>query len=95
MTGDFKDMATILDKLIKSLGIEKKIHEMRAIELWPGVVGKRIASIARITKIENGVIFLNVANEVWRNELLFRKRQIIIELNKKLERDLIKDILFY
>lgn len=95
MSKDFKELSTILNRLVKSLGIENKIYEARVIEVWPQAVGQRIAALARITKIENGVIYLSVTSDVWRNELLFHKAQIITEINKILEKKIIRDILFY
>lgn len=95
MSKDFKELSTILNRLVKSLGIENKIYEARAIEVWPEAVGQRIAALARIKKIENGVIYLNVTSDVWRNELLFHKKQIISEVNKLIKRNIIRDILFY
>lgn len=95
MSKDFNELATILNRLVKSLGIENKIYEARAIEVWPQAVGQRIAALARINKIENGVIYLNVTSDVWRNELLFHKKQIISEVNKLIKKNVIRDILFY
>lgn len=95
MSKEFKELSIVLDRLMKSLGIENKIYETRVFEVWPQAVGQRIAALTRITKIENGVIYLSVTSDVWRTELLFHKAQIISEINKILAKNIIRDILFY
>ncbi len=84
-----------LNELISNLGIENKINESQAINLWPIMVGKNIAEVSQAERVENKILFVHVTNSVWRNELLFHKEKIIERLNKKIGKRIINDIKFF
>jgi len=90
-----KTLDQALKNLIKSLGIEDQIQVNQVLNLWPIVVGKRIADISQAKKIEHNILFVKVLNDSWRNELLFLKKNIIERINKKVGKEIIKDIRLY
>lgn len=90
-----KTLEQALKNLIKNLGIEEQVQVNQVLNLWPIVVGKRIADVSEAKKIEHHVLFVKVLNDSWRNELLFLKKNIIERLNKKVGKDIIKDIRLY
>jgi len=83
----------ILKNLIKNLGIERQILENQAIFYWPIIAGPQIAKISSAEKIKDGILFIRVNSDVWRNELLFYKKDFIQKLNKKLGKTIIFDII--
>lgn len=87
-----KTLQQAINKLIKDLGVEKKVLENQVLNEWSFVVGKRIAEISKAEKIENKILFVKVLNSSWRNELLYHKRNITDKLNKKFGKKIIEDI---
>lgn len=90
-----KTLSQALGELIKDLGIEGEIRHNQAIQLWPEVVGKRIANISHAERIDRNILFVKVNNDSWRNELIFLKKEIIERLNKRIGKNTVKDIRFY
>ena len=49
----------------------------------PTVIGKILSERVSIVKLENNVLFIKVENNVWMQELVIRKKQIIDGIKKK------------
>ncbi len=55
-----KTLGQALSQLIKDLGIESEIIHNQAVQLWPEVVGKRIANISQAEKIDGKILFVKL-----------------------------------
>ena len=75
-------------------GLEKGVNQQRAIIVWSKVVGKKIAKNSKAEFVEFGVLTVKTKNSTWRNELQFKKKDIIKNLNKKLGQNTIKELRF-
>jgi predicted nucleic acid-binding Zn ribbon protein len=83
-----------LDELMVGLGIKKKLQEYDAVVYWDTVVGAQIAKVTKATRITQGVLFVRVTTGTWRNELTFRKKEIVDKLNAFVGSGAVKDIKF-
>lgn len=85
---------TVFDALYKQLNFESATEEFRTMKLWAEVTGTYITKVSQIEKVERGLLYVKVKNAAWRNELMFKKASIIEEMNKRLGKEFIKDIIF-
>ena len=83
-----------IKSFLKSAGLENGIDQQKAMEIWADVVGKKVASNTLAKSVEHGTLTVETKNPVWRQELLFQKKEIIKTLNKKLKKNIIKEIRF-
>ena len=60
---------------------------------WKNLVGEILAERAFIRKLENRILFVAVKNNVWMQELVLRKPEIIRDIRGKFNIDL-KNIVF-
>ncbi|MBC8043122.1 MAG: DUF721 domain-containing protein [Rhizobacter sp.] len=84
----------MLKVIYQQTGIEKSVSEFGAVKVWPMVVGEHIAKVSEVEKILYGVLHIKVKNAAWRNELTFKKKDIIAQLNIRIGKDLVQDIIF-
>ena len=89
----YQSFGDILNNLIRNLGIEREILEHQAINFWPKVVGSKIAENTEAERVRDGILFVKVKSDVWRNELLFYKIDLLKKLNLKLGKQIISDII--
>ena len=61
---------------------------------WKKIVGSLLAERASIRKLEKRNLFIAVNNNVWMQELILRKYQIISEIKFRLHIEL-RDIIFF
>lgn len=87
-------VGTALDQLLKNLGIDRRVHEQRVVLEFEKAMGVEFCKRARAVKIENGILFLEVINSVWRQELFYQKETIRQRLNAYFGDYTIKEIIF-
>ncbi len=80
---------------LKSIGLRDHFEENLAIAFWNTTVGKQIAEHTDPQKVTQGILFVKVDNDVWRNELTYMKNEIIQKLNRKIGKKVIQEIKFY
>jgi len=79
--------------LIKN-DLEKGVQQNKAILIWEQTVGKKIAKNTDPEKVEFGVLTVKTESPAWRQELVFKKQEIIDKLNAELGKNTIKEIRF-
>lgn len=84
----------ILDSLVDTLGLKKKINEEKVMALWEKAVSRRVAERTRPIKIQGSKLLVEVSGSSWRNELIFLKPELIRKLNSMVGRVVIDDIIF-
>ena len=79
--------------LIKN-DLEKGVQQNKAILIWEQTVGKKIAKTTDPEKVEFGILTVKTESPAWRQELVFKKQEIIDKLNAALGKNTIKEIRF-
>ena len=83
-----------VQNLVRSLGMEGRLEEQQAVDRWPQVVGDRIAVHARAVYFDRGKLVVEVDSAAWRQELFFRKQEILNRLDHSFGKSLVQDIIF-
>lgn len=89
-----QQLKTAIKIFLRKSGLEKGVKQNTALLLWDEVVGENIAENTSPEKVEHGTLLVTVENSSWRQELVFKKKEIIDKLNNKIGKKTIKDIRF-
>jgi hypothetical protein len=84
--------ADLVQQLLQQRGMEGKIEEYRAWQVWDQVVGPQIARRARPIRIREGVLEVRVDQPVWMQQLQLLKPRILARLNEALGKELLRDL---
>lgn len=76
-------------------GMTKKMLIMRTLRNWPELAGKAIAEQTQRLRYEKGVLLVYMDSPVWRQELNYRKSEIMARINTTAGRRIIKGIKVY
>ena len=87
-------LKTAIKIFLKKSGLDKGVKQNTALLIWDEVVGEKIAENTSAEKVEHGTLTIKVDNSSWRQELVFKKKEIIEKLNGKLGKKTIKEIRF-
>jgi predicted nucleic acid-binding Zn ribbon protein len=66
----------------------------RIWDIWDDAVGKPIAMNAKPDAFKDGILIVNVSSSSWIHQLKFLEKEMIINMNKKLEHISVKQIRF-
>lgn len=82
----------LVDKMLKGLGLNERLHQYRALIIWEEVVGPQIAARTRPVRIREGVLEVNVDQPTWMQQLQLMKPKILTQLNAEMGKATIKDL---
>ncbi len=90
-----KVIGDTLQSLLRQMGIEQKINQYQVLDLWPELVGKKIAEIAYADRVRDKILYVKVKSMTWRTELLFQKPHILKKIENRFGKNIITDIRFF
>jgi predicted nucleic acid-binding Zn ribbon protein len=82
----------VLADLVDRLEFRERLREHAVWNVWEEVVGTLLSSKAEPVRIEDGKLFVAVANSAWMQELQFLKDDIRNRLNHRLGGLLVREI---
>jgi predicted nucleic acid-binding Zn ribbon protein len=85
---------SILGNVLSEGGYYDVCKEFDVITNWKEIVGEKIAFESDCTKVENNILYVKVYSAAWRQEIIYLKKQILLEVRSKKECSTIKDIFF-
>ena len=89
-----QSLKQVLNIYLHKAGLAKGVAQNKAIQVWPEVVGKAVAENAKAESAEHGVLIVRTSTPTWRQELQFKKEEILKKLNNRVGKNTIKDIQF-
>ena len=63
-------------------------------DIWDSAVGRPIAMNAKPDAFKDGFLTVNVSSSAWIHQLKFLEKEMISNINKQMDRNLIKNIRF-
>ena len=85
-------VGNLVQSILRQQGLDGKLREYRAWQVWDEVVGPQIAAKARPIRIREGILEVRVEQPVWMQQLQLLKPKILARLNERLEGASIKDL---
>jgi predicted nucleic acid-binding Zn ribbon protein len=82
-----------MKELIKDPVLRDKVHQEQLKVKWTEIVGDQIANISRILKFEKGRLTIKTSSSIWLYELSLRKKEIIDQINEKLESKIVNELI--
>ena len=87
-------LENILKKIFNKPKIKKKLEETEVLNQVEEILGNNLKIYISNKYIKNGILYIHLSSSVLRNELSFQKEGIIDNINNKLSKKVIKDIVF-
>jgi predicted nucleic acid-binding Zn ribbon protein len=91
---EISSLRKALDQSLRDLGLQKRLKTEQLSVLWPKIVGPSVAKIAFPAQLRNGTLFIDVADNVWMQELKFQEGELIGRLNEALHEPLVRRLFF-
>lgn len=85
---------TVLSEVLQKHGVQKQVKRMSLIDLWPEVVGEKLAEVTRVKGVDEDALFVEVRSSAWIMELSLMKDRFLERVNERLEEAPIDRIVF-
>ncbi len=83
-----------IEGLLGGLNSGTKLRESLAMAYWERAVGPQAAAASEPESVRDGVMFVRTKSAVWSQELKLMQMHILKDLNGRIGRPVIKDIIF-
>jgi len=83
----------VLEELLQQFGLTDRLKEFDAVNCWAEVAGEQIASHTKAKDVRDGALIVEVSSSAWRNQLFYLKAELIEQINKKIGKKVIHDIM--
>ena len=90
MAEEIPSLRRALERSLRDLGLQKRLKTEELTVLWPNIVGPGVAKIAYPAQFRNGTLFIDIADNVWMQELKFQEGELIARLNEALREPLVR-----
>ena len=82
----------IIRKLMKNPKLADKLYELDALQVWEEIIGKQICKYVADQKIYKGTLYVKLKSAVVRNELSYKKSELISQINNRLGKKILTNI---
>ncbi len=79
-----KQSAEIVAKILRQKGINAGVQRGRILALWPEVAGPALSELTEAERLEDGVLFVKVADSVVAHQLTYLREEFIRRYQEKL-----------
>ena len=83
----------IIRKLMKNPKLAGKLDELDALQAWEEIIGKQICKYVADQKIYKSTLYVKLKSAVVRNELSYKKSEFISQINNRLGKKLLNNII--
>lgn len=87
-----RKVGDIIRKLMKNPKLAEKLDKLNALDAWEEIIGAPISKYITDQKIFKGILYVKLKSAVVRNELSYKKSDFISQINQKVGKKLITDI---
>lgn len=89
-----QSIGDVLRATLQTSGMQGRLDEQRAADLWQLVVGPVIASAGPRPRVENGTMTVRIPNPALRQELNMTRSRLAEAINRELGKNVITNIRF-
>jgi len=75
-------------------GMVRRIREQEVLQRWNELVGTAIANHSHPTRLRNGILWIEVRDAAWRQELTMMRTGLVEKINSALGASVVKEIRF-
>jgi len=83
-----------INKFMQIYKLDKKYNQVEVRNAWNAAMGEYIVKRTRSIYLSDSVLRVRLESSVIKEEILYAKTKVMQDLNTKIGRDLIEDILF-
>ena len=86
-------LSSIINKVINKNNLRHKIDQLNIIDIWRDIIGESMHKYVKEEKVMDLTLYIKLKSSVVRNEISYNKSRIIENINKRIGKQAIKEII--
>ena len=87
------NVGDIIKRLMKNPKLADRLDELDALQVWKELIGKQLENYIAEARMIKGKLLIKVKSAPLRNELSYKKTELISQINTKLGKEVVKEII--
>ena len=87
------NVGDIIRRLMRNQKLADRLDELDALQVWKELIGRQLESYIDEARMIKGKLLIKVKSAPLRNELSYKKTDLISQINTKLGKDVVKEII--
>ena len=87
-------LSNVMRKILKNPKLSKRLDNIKIIEIWNELIGSNLQKYVLDSKVYNGKLFIKLNSSTLRNEFIYKKSELLKQINKSFGKKIIDDIIF-
>ena len=83
----------VIKKLMKNRKLSKRLDDLDVLEVWNDIIGKDLEKYVKSTKIIDDKLHVKLRSSIVKNEISYKKTELIQRINNTFNKKVIKDII--
>lgn len=84
-----------IHSFLKESKLDVEMYRQLIISEWKNIVGESAANHTTNMFFKEKILYVKMNNSCWRNELYYRKKEIIEKINQHVNTELVSDVQIY
>jgi len=93
-SSNINSLSNVIRKIIKNSKLSNRLDNIKVIEIWEEIIGKNLQKYVIDSKVFNNKLYIKLKSSTLRNELIFKKTELIDKINNNFGKVIINDIIF-
>jgi len=90
---NMRKLSSVIKKIVSNPKISDKLENLKIIEIWNEILGNNLQKYIIDSKVYNRKLLVKIKSSTLRNELGFKKTDLIKQINKRFGKKIIDEII--
>ena len=87
-------LSSLIRKILKNPKLSERLDNLDVLEVWNDIIGSNLQKYVTDSKVYKGKLFVKLKSSTLRNEFSYKKTDLIKQINSRLGKKIIEDIIF-
>ena len=87
-------LSSLIRKILKNPKLSERLDNLDVLEVWNDIIGSNLQKYVTDSKVYKGKLFIKLKSSTLRNEFSYKKTDLIKQINSRIGKRLIIDIIF-
>jgi len=87
-------LSSLIRKILKNPKISERLDNLDVLEVWDTLIGSNLQKYVTDSKVYKGKLYIKLKSSTLRNEFSYKKTDLIKQINSRLGKRIITDIIF-
>ena len=87
-------LSSLIRKILRNPKLSERLDKLDVLEVWNDIIGANLQKYVTDSKVYKGKLFVKLKSSTLRNEFSYKKTDLIKQINSRLGKKIITDIIF-